>query len=359
MYFSLPREYREASIEQLRDRIRAAKSRLGSRLVILAHHYQRVEIVEFGDHLGDSYALSKTASQQEKAEYIVFCGVHFMAESADILTDERKTVYLPNPLAGCPMADMAEMADVLAAWEYLGEIGSRDKIVPISYMNTTAGLKAFTGRNGGLICTSSNAKSAMKWAFEQKEKIFFFPDEHLGYNTGIWYGLKPEEMVIWDFSREDGGLSAKDIERAKIILWKGHCHVHTNFTADHVREVRSKYPDVKVVVHPECPHEVVKLADAYGSTKFIVEYCEKAPPGSTIAIGTEINLINRMALTYPDKTIFELSGQTCPVCANMYRTTLNDLAYCLESLDDIKPISVPEPTRSEALIALEKMLRIA
>ena len=359
MYFSLPKEYREASTEQLRDRIRAAKSRLGSRLVILAHHYQRVEIVEFGDHLGDSYALSKTAAQQQEAEYIVFCGVHFMAESADILTDERKTVYLPNPLAGCPMADMAEMADVLAAWEYLGEIGNKDKIVPISYMNTTAGLKAFTGRNGGLICTSSNAKSAMKWAFEQKEKIFFFPDEHLGYNTGIWYGLKPEEMVLWDFFREDGGLSAEDIERAKIILWKVHCHVHTNFTADHVREVRSKYPDVRVVVHPECPHEVVKLADAYGSTKFIVEYCEKAPPGSTIAIGTEINLINRMARTYPDKTIFELSGQTCPVCANMYRTTLNDLAYCLENLDDIKPISVPEPTRSEALIALEKMLKIA
>ena len=359
MYFSLPKEYREATTDDLRQRITAARQKLGKRLVILAHHYQRIEVVGFGDHVGDSYGLSKIAAEQKEVEYIVFCGVHFMAESADILTDDSKTVYLPNPLAGCPMADMAEMADVLEAWKYLEEFGGDDMFMPISYMNTAAGLKAFTGKHGGLICTSSNAPGALRYGFSKREKLFFFPDEHLGYNTGIDYGIKPEQMVIWDFSRDNGGLTKEQIDRAKIILWKGHCHVHTNFTAEHVREFRATYPEGKIVVHPECPHEVVKLADAYGSTKFIVEYCQKQPPGTTIAIGTESNLIHRMAQTYPDKKIFELSGNTCPVCANMYRTTLNDLAYTLENLDDIKPIRVPEPTKSEARLALEKMLEIS
>jgi quinolinate synthase len=257
------------------------------------------------------------------------------------------------------MADMAEMADVLEAWKYLEEFGGDEVFMPISYMNTAAGLKAFTGKHGGLICTSSNADAAYKWAFARRKKLFFFPDEHLGYNSGIKYGLKPEEMVIWDFSRESGGLTAEQIDRARVILWKGHCHVHTNFKAEHVKEVRQQYPGVKVVVHPECPHEVVELADAAGSTKFIVDFCRQAPPGSTIAIGTEINLINRMAHENPDKTIIELSGQTCPVCANMYRTTLNDLAYTLENLTEIKPIRVTEPVRSEALLALEKMLEVS
>jgi len=257
------------------------------------------------------------------------------------------------------MADMAEMADVTEAWKYLEKYGGKDNIVPISYMNTAASLKAFTGRNGGLICTSSNAVGAMDWALKKRDKLFFFPDEHLGYNTAVKFGIKPKEMVLWDFSREKGGLTEEQIERARIILWKGHCHVHTNFKPEHVREVREKYPGIKVVVHPECPHEVVELADADGSTSFIVKYCKEQPSGSTIAIGTEINLINRMAHQYPDKKIIELSGQTCPVCANMYRTTLNDLAYTLENLDDIKPIRVSEPQRGEALLALEKMLEIA
>jgi len=359
MYFALPKEYREAGTDELRARIQAARERLGKRLLILTHHYQRVEVVDFGDQLGDSYGLSEIASEQKDAEYIVFCGVHFMAESADILTASEQKVYLPNPLAGCPMADMAEMADVLSAWEYLEEFGGIGRITPISYMNTTAGLKAFTGRNGGLICTSSNATAALEWAFAQREKVFFFPDEHLGYNTGIKLGIKPEEMVLWDFSRDGGGLTKEQVEQAKIILWKGHCHVHTNFKPEHVYETRKKYPGVKVIVHPECPHDVVDLADGVGSTAFLVKYCNEAPPGSTIAIGTEINLTNRMALEHPDKTIFELSGQTCPVCANMYRTTLNDLLYTLENPDTVKPITVPEPTRSEALVALEKMLEIA
>jgi quinolinate synthase len=359
MYFSLPQEYREAGVEDLKDRIRTAKARLGKKLIILAHHYQRIEVVEFGDQVGDSYGLSKIAAGQNDVETIVFCGVHFMAEAADILTDENKMVYLPNPLAGCPMADMAEMADVLEAWKYLEEFGGDKTIMPISYMNTAAGLKAFTGKHGGLICTSSNADAAYKWAFSKREKLFFFPDEHLGYNSGIKYGLEPEDMVIWDFSREQGGLTADQIDRAKVILWKGHCHVHTNFTREHVDALRAEHPDIKIVVHPECPHEVVEAADASGSTKFIVEYIEKAPVGSTIAIGTEINLINRMAQVHPDKTIMELSGKTCPVCANMYRTTLNDLAYTLEHYADIRPIRVPEPTRSEARLALEKMLEVS
>jgi quinolinate synthase len=358
MYFSLPQEYRVAKPAELIDRIKAAKEKFGTKLTILAHHYQRVEVVEWSDHIGDSYGLSKIAAEQKNVEYIVFCGVHFMAESADILTDDSKTVFLPNPLAGCPMADMAEMADVMEAWKYLEQFGGVKSIMPISYMNTAAGLKAFTGRNGGLICTSSNAPGAFQYGFDRREKIFFFPDEHLGYNTGIKFGLKPEEMVIWDFSRESGGLTAEQIDKAKLILWKGHCHVHTNFKVEHVEQFRKEYPDGKIIVHPECPHDVVDLADANGSTKFIVDYCEQAPSGSVIAIGTEINLINRMAKTYPDKKIFELSGDTCPVCANMYRTTLNDLAYTLENLDDIKPIRVTEPTKGEALVALEKMLEI-
>ena len=358
MYFSLPTEYRVAGVDELKERITAARLRLGKKLCILAHHYQRIEVVAFGDHVGDSWGLSKTAAEKKEAEIIVFCGVHFMAESADILTGEHQRVYLPNPLAGCPMADMAQMADVLEAWEYLKPFGGEKTIMPISYMNTTAGLKAFTGRNGGLICTSSNAAGALKWALERRKKVFFFPDEHLGFNTGKRYGLTPDQMVLWDFSREGGGLTSEQIERAKIILWKGHCHVHTNFTADHVHEVRAKYPGVKVVVHPECPASVVDLADAFGSTKFIVDYCRKAPAGSIIAIGTEINLINRMAHEHRDKTIIELSGNTCPVCANMYRTTLNDLAHTLENYDNLKPIHVSEPTRSDARRALEKMLEI-
>lgn len=358
MYFSLPKEYREATPIVLADRIRAARAALGPRLCILAHHYQRLEVVEFGDHVGDSYGLSKIAAGKKEADLIVFCGVHFMAESADILTENHQRVFLPNPLAGCPMADMAEMADVFEAWEQLKPFGAEEHIMPLSYMNTAAGLKAFTGRHGGLICTSSNARAALDYGLKSCEKVFFFPDQHLGYNTGITYGLRTDQMVIWDFAKELGGLTTSQIENAKVILWKGHCHVHTNFTPEQVILMRQQYPGIKIVVHPECPHEVVRLADAAGSTSFIVDYCQRAPAGSVIAIGTEINLINRMAHVHTEKTIMELSGNTCPVCANMYRTTLNDLAHCLEQFETIKPIRVPEPVRSEARLALERMLQI-
>lgn len=358
MYFTLPQEYREADQAELESRIDVVRRRLGKKLCILAHHYQRVEVTGFADHLGDSYGLSKIAATDKQVEVIVFCGVHFMAESADILTDDDQMVFLPNPLAGCPMADMAEMSDVMQAWEELQLFGGAKKIMPVSYMNTAASLKAFTGRYGGLICTSSNAAAAMKWSMERREKVFFFPDENLGYNTGLKHGIKPEEMVIWDFSKELGGLTADEIEQARVILWKGHCHVHTTFKEEHIEAMRTRYPDCKIVVHPECTPGVVSAADFDGSTSFIVDFCEKAPSGSVIAIGTEINLINRMARTFPDKTIIELSGQTCPVCANMYRTTLNDLAFCLENYEDLKPITVSGSARDEARLALEKMLEI-
>ena len=358
MYFTLPQEYREADQAELENRITTVRKRMGEKLCILTHHYQRQEITCFGDHLGDSYGLSKVAATQQGVEVIVFCGVHFMAESADILSQDNQMVYLPNPLAGCPMADMAEMSDVMQAWKELEPFGGTERIMPVSYMNTAAGLKAFTGRNGGLICTSSNASAAMKWAMDKREKVFFFPDENLGFNTGLKYGLKPEEMVIWDFSKELGGLTHDQIEQARVILWKGHCHVHTTFKIEHVETMRINQPDCKIVVHPECTPDVVGAADADGSTSFIVDYCQKAPAGSVIAIGTEINLINRMASTFPDKTIVELSGMTCPVCANMYRTTLNDLAYCLENYEDIKPIKVSGQMRNDAKLALTKMLEI-
>jgi quinolinate synthase len=228
MYFALPKEYREADVSELKDRIRASKERLGSKAVILAHHYQRIEVVEFGDAVGDSYALAKIAAAREDVEYIFFCGVHFMAEAAYILSKNHQKVYLPNPLAGCPMADMAEMADVFEAWDVLEGFGGDNKIMPISYMNSAAGLKAFCGKHGGLICTSSNADAAYKYGFDRREKLFFFPDQHLGFNTGIKFGLKPDDMVIWDFSKDSGGLSEEQIGKAKVILWKGHCHVHTN-----------------------------------------------------------------------------------------------------------------------------------
>ncbi len=359
MFNAIPQIYREATNEDLKERIRSAKDRLGTKLVVLAHHYQRLEVVEFGDHLGDSYALSKIASELDEAETIVFCGVHFMAESADILAKPHQTVFLPNPLAGCPMADMAQIADVFSAWDDLKAFGGVEAITPISYMNSAAALKAFCGGNGGLICTSSNAEKAMRWAWDRREKIFFFPDRHLGYNTARVMGLSHEETAIWDFSKPQGGLTSEQIEKAKLLLWKGHCHVHMTFKAEHVGQLRQKYPSVKILVHPECSWDVVSQADAVGSTKFIVDYCEKQPPGSVIAIGTEINLINRMAHYHPDKTILELSGSTCPVCANMYRTTLNDLAYTLENYQDMKPIRVSEKIKVNAKIALERMIEVA
>lgn len=358
MYFEVSDKYRQATDEQLRDIILEAKQKMGDRLLILAHHYQRLEVAQLGHFVGDSYDLSLKASLYKEAEYIVFCGVHFMAESAEILSEDHQKVFLPNPLAGCPMADMADLDDVLAAWNMLKDIGVADKTIPLSYMNSAASLKAFCGRHDGLICTSSNARAAYQYVYDRAEKLFFFPDEHLGYNNGRWMGIPDDEIVVWDFRQEDGGIDPERLKKARLILWKGHCHVHTNFKAEQIVDLKSKHPEAKVVVHPECEWDVVDNADAVGSTKFIVNYIAQQPPGSMIAVGTEINLINRMAHQFPDKKIFELSGMKCPVCANMYRTTMADLASTVESLDSFGRIVVPEEIKAEAGLALKRMLEV-
>ena len=343
--------------EALKARIAAQKGRWGEKLVILAHHYQRKEVVPFGDFLGDSYYLSKMAAQQEKAEHIVFCGVHFMAESARILCRPEQRVYLPNLRAGCPMADMANDAQVDDAWDWLGEFMDTKAIIPVSYMNSAANLKAFCGANGGVICTSSNAEKAFKWAYGRGEKVFFFPDEHLGTNTANRLGIPRDERVIYD--PLDPPTDKEAFRKAKLILWKGYCHVHTNFTAQHVDLVRDTYPGVQIVVHPECVESVVDKADAVGSTAFITKYVAEQPAGSVIAIGTEINLTSRLADEYSDKTIFELSGQNCPLCVNMFRTTLTDLAETLEDLGEKNEIRVRPEIARDARLALERMLELS
>lgn len=359
MIETLPDSYRIADEADLRERIVRRKRELDTRLVILAHHYQRMEVVAIGDHIGDSFMLAKVASESKDAKDIVFCGVHFMAESADILARPGQTVYLPNATAGCPMADMAPIDDVLIAWQRLTELGLSEQTTPVSYMNSAAYLKAFCGQNGGLICTSSNAENALKWSFAQREKAFFFPDQHLGRNTALAMGIPADQMVLWDNTVPDGGLTEDELTAAKLILWKGHCHVHGRFLPEHADQVREKYPDAKIVVHPECTQEVVARADAVGSTNFIVNYVEDAPAGSVVAIGTELNLIARLAHEHPDKTVIELSGQNCPLCSNMFRTTLADVAYCLDHLGEGNIIKVADDVKKDARVALERMLELA
>ncbi|UCC79904.1 MAG: quinolinate synthase NadA [Candidatus Zixiibacteriota bacterium] len=354
----LPDEYRTADEDDLEKRIRAKKEEFGKKLLILTHHYQRVEIVRMGDRVGDSYGLAKIAANSPDAETIAFCGVHFMAEAADVLTAPNQKVYLTNATAGCPMADMAPTGKVYDAWDSIESVLGKNKVVPISYMNTTADLKAFTGRNGGLICTSSNADAAFKWAYERFEKLFFFPDQHLGRNTAKKYGVPKDQVVLYDTRKPGGGIDENTLKKARVILWQGHCYVHTKFKPEHIDLWREKNPKVKIVVHPECPEDVVDKADAVGSTSYIVEYCEEAPPGSVIAIGTELNLIHRMAVTHKDKKIYELAGDTCPVCSNMFRTTLADLCYTLENPEKANQIVVPDEIKKDAKIALERMLEI-
>jgi quinolinate synthase len=345
-----------AEDEALKARVRALVDQWGKRLVILAHHYQRKEIVPFGNFVGDSYYLSKMAAQQEKAEHIVFCGVHFMAESARILCRPEQRVYLPNLRAGCPMADMADDDQVEDAWEWLGRHIDMTRVIPVSYMNSAASLKAFCGARGGIICTSSNADRAFRWAFTRGEKVFFFPDEHLGTNTANRLGIPRDRRAIFDPLHPPS--DPEPFARATVILWKGFCHVHTNFTVAHIQQARNDYPGIKIVVHPECVEQVVDQADAVGSTAFIARYVAEQPPGSVIAIGTEINLTSRLADEYPDKTIFELSGQNCPLCVNMFRTTLGDLADCLENLGHKNEIRVDPAIARDARLALERMLEL-
>ena len=341
--------------KEIIDKIIKIKQELGNRLIILTHHYQRKEIVDLGDHRGDSFGLSQQAARDERAQYIIFCGVHFMAESAAILAKDHQTVQIPDMAAGCWMADMADSYLVEKAWNDVTAIVGNDTITPLVYMNSDAFIKAHCGKNQGAVCTSSNAPKAFVWAFRQREKIFFFPDEHLGRNTGNLLGIPENEMIVWDPEKPLGGNTEQDIKKAKVFLWKGYCLVHTRFTTDDMEAVRKNFPAAKIVVHPECTQEVVKASDAVGSTSFIVTYVADAPTGSTIIIGTEINLIKRLATEYPDKQILPLKESLCP---NMYKINLKNLLACLENVGKTNIITVDETIKKDASIALENMLNL-
>ncbi|MDE2966561.1 MAG: quinolinate synthase NadA [Chloroflexota bacterium] len=358
----IPQEYLRISGDELRERIRAARNELGERLLILGHHYQRDDIIEFADFRGDSFKLAQQAAENSEADYIVFCGVHFMAESADILTTPQQTVVLPNLAAGCSMADMAQPEDVYDAWDDLGEVVDTDHVIPITYMNSAASLKAFVGKNGGAVCTSSNATAVLEWAFQQGDQVLFFPDQHLGRNTGKRLGIDPQgQTAVWSPRKVNGGLSEERIEQSKILLWQGHCSVHIRFRVDQIERAREEHPGVRVVVHPECTQQVVDAADADGSTEFIINYVRNGPPG-VYAVGTEINLVHRLneEVAHEGKTAFCLDPVVCP-CATMYRIHPAYLAWVTEALVEgrvVNPITVDEDTRKWARVALDRMLAI-
>ncbi|HLK16917.1 MAG TPA: quinolinate synthase NadA [Fimbriimonadaceae bacterium] len=357
----LPPEYTGLSDEEIAGRIRAAKAKLGSRLVILGHHYQRDAIIEHADFRGDSYKLAKDAAKHPEADYIVFCGVHFMAESADLLTPMRQVVILPNMAAGCSMADMANLYQVRNAWKQLTETVGSSKIVPVTYINSAANLKGFVGEHGGTVCTSTNAPQAVKWALERGAKVLFFPDQHLGRNTGVKLGYDPDQdMCVWDPFKPLGGNTPEKLRASTFLLWKGHCSVHARFTVEQIEKARREHPDVNVLVHPECSLEVVRASDLNGSTEFILRTITEAPAGSVWAVGTEINLVSRLAEENPEKTVFCLDPEVCP-CSTMYRIHPSFLLWALESLvkgEVVNQVSVPEPAASLARTALEQMLKI-
>ena len=351
-------DYERLSDDELDRRIRAAKAMLGKRLTILGHHYQRDEVVQYADFLGDSYKLSQRGAETE-AEFIVFCGVHFMAESADILARPEQKVLLPDLGAGCSMADMADIADVEEAWDALiREFG--DTVVPITYMNSTAAIKAFVGRNGGLVCTSSNAKGAFTWAWERKKIILFLPDEHLGRNTGAGHGVPLETMGLWDPRLDPRAALATIPRETRLVLWRGYCSVHQRFTAEQAHFLRAEIPGLQVICHPECKYETCQAADFVGSTDFILRTVGNAPPGSKWAIGTEIHLVNRLAREHPDKTILSMQQNVC-ACATMYRIDPVHLCWTLENLalgHVVNEIVVDDETIRWARLALERMLEV-
>jgi len=408
----LPQEYAELSPEETEARILAAKAKLGKRVVILGHHYQRDEVIRHADYRGDSYKLAKDATRHTEADYIVFCGVHFMAETADILAAEHQKVILPNMAAGCSMADMANLFQVRKCWsdlervvgavapspsaayprhlkidvnlggksvaEYLESLGderqdpsglstqlstpSTSTVTPVTYINSAANLKAFVGEHGGTVCTSTNAPVAVKWALDQGDKVLFFPDQHLGRNTGVRLGYDPDEdMALWDPFKPLGGNTPEKLQRAKFILWKGHCSVHKRFTVEQIEKARTDYPGIKVLVHPECELDVVEASDLNGSTEFIIKSVEASGPGSKWAIGTEINLVSRLAKENPDKTIFCLDPQICP-CSTMYRIHPSFLLWALESLikgEVVNEVVVPDAVKENAKVAIDRMLMLA
>jgi quinolinate synthase len=352
--------YRDLSTSELEERIRAVKARLGQSLLILGHHYQQDEVIQFADLRGDSYRLSQLAGQDQECRHIVFCGVHFMAETADILARDEVDVYLPDLAAGCSMADMADEESVEACWEDLGEIIDTEDITPVTYINSAANLKAFCGRHGGIVCTSSNARAVLDWAFARGSRILFFPDQHLGRNTARAMGIPLDKMAVWDPRLPRGGNAADAIRDSQILLWKGHCSVHQMFKPAHVRQFRERYPAGKVLVHPECMMEVVDAADIVGSTESIIKTVARAPAGSIWGVGTELHLVNRLAQEHPDQTIQFLSPMVC-MCATMFRIDLPHLAWCLENLADGTPVNqikVPEETARWARIALTRMLEV-
>ncbi len=341
-------------------RIRELKTSLGSQLLILGHHYQVDEVIEFADHTGDSFKLAKQASEARDARFVVFCGVHFMAESADMLSESEVAVVLPDLAAGCSMADMANADQVETCWEILTDGGKRDDLVPITYMNSSAAIKAFCGRNGGVVCTSSNAQAVITWGFEQGRRLLFLPDQHLGRNISHELGVPLNDMAVWDPHALPDTNMDQGCGDARVVLWKGHCSVHTKFLPEHVDQVREAMPDVQVIAHPECPFEVVQKADAHGSTEKIIQAVSNSPAGSRWAVGTEINLVSRLAKQNPDKTVVSLSGINC-LCSTMYRIDLPHLLWVLENLREghvVNQISVDPVTRQDALLALDRMLAL-
>lgn len=352
-------DYIHLSEAELDRRLREAKRELGDRVVILGHHYQRDDVIRHADVTGDSFKLAQTAAQRPEAEYIVFCGVHFMAESADVLSGAHQQVILPDLAAGCSMADMAGIEQVETAWEQLRELGL-ESLMPITYMNSAASIKAFCGREGGVVCTSSNAVPLFDWALKQREKLFFFPDEHLGRNTGVKFGIPLDQMAVWDPRLELGGNTPEQLQAARLILWKGFCSVHGRFQARHVDDRRAEYPGIKILVHPECRYEVVAKSDLDGSTENIIKTIREAPSGSKWAIGTELNLVNRLANDHPDKFITLLAPDLC-MCATMFRIAPENLLWSLENLvagNVVNRITVDDETAHWARIALDRMLAI-
>ena len=356
----IPIEYLHCDAEELDQRIHSSRQKLGAAVTVLGHHYQREEVIRYADFQGDSFLLSREAANRPEADYIVFCGVHFMAETARILAAPHQKVILPNITAGCSMADMAPMEDVEDAWEDLEEVLGDGGIVPVTYMNSIAGIKALCGRNGGAVCTSSNAGAVMQWAFEQAGRVLFLPDQHLGRNTAQKLGVPLDEMVVWNPFRTMGGNTPEQLKRAKIVLWQGHCSVHTRFTVKQIESARQRFPDVNVLVHPECVMETVQAADLVGSTEFIRNQINDAPSGSKWAVGTEISLVNRLAINNPDKTVFCLDPVTCP-CSTMYRVHPAYLLWVLESLLEnkvVNEITVPGDVQRDAQVALNRMLSL-
>jgi quinolinate synthase len=359
----LPAAYFGLTDEQAVARIPEVRRRLGQRLMILGHHYQRDEVIQFADRTGDSFGLARAAAANKDASWIVFCGVHFMAESADILTRDDQVVILPDLSAGCSMADMADLDQVEDAWDELAAVLGPGRVMPITYINSAASLKAVVGRNGGAVCTSSNAAPIIRWGLEQREKLLFFPDQHLGRNTAAKMGIPLEAMVVWDPTRPAGSLGGNTreaLERAQLILWRGHCQVHQRFLPEHVRSFREKFPGIQVIVHPECSYEVVQMADHVGSTAFIIKTVAEAPAGTSWAVGTEIHLVDRLRRAHPDKFISSLVPGVC-LCSTMNRIDPQHLLWVLENLEQgnvVNQIKVPDPIASDARLALDRMLTI-